>query len=258
MDSNSRDPADQRPKSDARLRRARAVLAIGAVSFVVGVVVLTMGLRGLLGGDDHGSSSSRRELGRSYVIEAPTIDSFLRSTDGTRLADAIVYNNMPPIYEMTIEAIDVKAPVLKLYADSEGVPITPNSGDHVAWYDFSAKPGSGGNAVFAGHVTWAGDPAVFARLEDLEDGDTIHLKSKDRKEFVYEVFKNFKIDPKDPNALQVMAPTPTEIITLITCSGTWVSDPTLEPFEGDFTERIVVQARLVESAATVPRDISGE
>ncbi len=262
MDSDSRDTPEQQPEGGARLRKARAVLAVGALALVVGVVALTMGLRGLFGGDGGDGADApalSREAAGSRVIEAQELSPGSGLPGTLPLANAIVYNNRPPIYQMTIEAIDVDAPVLKLWADSEGVPLTPNSSDNVAWYNFSAWPGSGGNAVFAAHVTWAREPAVFARLGDLEAGDIIRLESSDGDELTYKVFANFPIDPKDPDSLRVMAPTPRDTITLITCGGSWVSDPSSEPYGGDFTERTVVQAHLVTSAASapVPRGASG-
>lgn len=248
MERNSQaEVSPEARKARRRLIWARAVLAVGAISFVVGAAVLSIGLRGLFGGD--GAGGADNQPGRTWVIEG--LDSRDSASGTVELADAIVYYNLPPIYRITIEAIDVDAPVMRLWADSDGVPLTPNSADNVAWYNFSAKPGAGGNAVLAGHVTWNRAPAVFAHLDDLEDGDTIRLESKDGEEFVYEVFASFSMDPKSPDALLVMAPTPTDTITLITCGGTWIPDGS-DPFDGDFSERVVVQGRLVDSTAAAP------
>lgn len=149
-------------------------------------------------------------------------------------------------YRMTIERISVDAPVRTYGLDENAVPQVPTGDDAaevVAWYDFSANPGIGSNAVFAGHVTWFGQ-AVFWKLEKLQIGDTIRLEAEDGTELVYAVSDIFLVDPEDPSSLQVMKPTPTDTITLITCGGTFVDtgDPV---FGGDYTDRLVVQAELV-------------
>ena len=108
----------------------------------------------------------------------------------------------------------------------------------------SAVPGTGSNAVFAGHVNWNRAPAVFANLEDLETGDVIMLKANNGTEITYQVSDNFLVDPADPASLKVMAATPTDTITLITCAGTWIPDPS-EQLGGDYTNRVIVRATLV-------------
>ena len=70
------------------------------------------------------------------------------------------------------------------------------------------------------------------------------------------MFANFDVDPLDPESLKVMAPTPTDTITLITCGGTWIPDPSAR-FGGDYTTRTIVQAKLVDSNLAVPSQISG-
>jgi hypothetical protein len=45
---------------------------------------------------------------------------------------------------------------------------SPDNAWDVAWYDFSARPGAGSNAVFSGHVDYHDvGPAVFWNLRDL-------------------------------------------------------------------------------------------
>ena len=80
---------------------------------------------------------------------------------------------IPPVltdaHSMFIERIGVAAPVAVYTLDENRIPIVPTgpyAGGVVAWYDFSARPGTGGNAVYAGHVTWNG-AAVFYSLTAL-------------------------------------------------------------------------------------------
>jgi LPXTG-site transpeptidase (sortase) family protein len=122
------------------------------------------------------------------------------------------------------------------------VPTGPDARDVVAWYNFSAKPGIGSNAVFAGHVTWFGS-AVFYNLTSLAAGDEIRLLANDGTELEYTVSEVFDVSASDPNAVQVMAGTAKDTLTIITCSGdfTDTNDPI---FGGEYDRRHVVRANL--------------
>jgi LPXTG-site transpeptidase (sortase) family protein len=165
-------------------------------------------------------------------------------------ADVIAerFDDAPPLaatYRMIIERIGVDAPVATYGLDQNRVPIVPTGPDAaqvVAWYDFSAKPGTGSNAVFAGHVTWNGD-AVFRKLETLQGGDVIRLRDDQGTEMTYRVISNTQVDPNDPKAVEVMYPTETDQVTLITCSGQYFenNDPVAG---GDYTHRTIIKAEL--------------
>jgi LPXTG-site transpeptidase (sortase) family protein len=155
----------------------------------------------------------------------------------------------PPLsepYRMIIERLGVDAPIATYGLDENRVPIVPTGPDAaevVAWYDFSARPGTGSNAVFAGHVTWNGD-AVFRRLENLQSGDIVRLRDDRGTEISYRVISNVSVDPNDPESVKVMYPTETDQLTLITCGGEFFE--TDDPISGgDYTQRVVVKAELV-------------
>jgi LPXTG-site transpeptidase (sortase) family protein len=143
-------------------------------------------------------------------------------------------------YRLVIDRIGVNAPVFTYGLDAEQIPEVPLNGSDVAWYDFSSAPGTGSNAVFAGHVTWGG-PAVFYKLDDVQVGDNIILRSDDGTELTYAVSDTLLVDPKDSASLSVMSPTDDDVITLITCGGSfyYTGDPV---FNGDYTHRRIVRA----------------
>ncbi len=146
-------------------------------------------------------------------------------------------------YQMTIERIGVDAPVVAKGLDANRVPIVPLNSWQVAWYTFSAQPGTGGNAVFAGHVTWSGR-AVFYSLDKLVQGDVIHIRAQTGDSFTYIVTESYTVSETDPNApAQVMGPTSSDVITIITCDGEfyYTGDPV---FNGSYTQRRVVRAAL--------------
>jgi LPXTG-site transpeptidase (sortase) family protein len=117
------------------------------------------------------------------------------------------------------------------------------NGRDVAWYNFSAQPGTGSNAVFAAHVTWNG-PAVFYHLDALVAGDEIKLIGTNGAVIRYRVTEAFLVDPNDPNSLSVMSGSSEDVITLITCGGSpyYIGGS----FGYDYTHRLVVRAELVE------------
>jgi LPXTG-site transpeptidase (sortase) family protein len=162
----------------------------------------------------------------------------------------------PPLrdaaYRIVIDRIGVNASVFTYGLDANRVPEVPLNGSDVAWYNFSDRPGTGSNAVFAGHVTWGGS-AVFYKLDEVQVGDQIALRGDNGVELTYTVSESFLVDPEDPNALSVMSPTDKDVITLITCGGSfyYTGDPV---FNGDYTHRRIVRATF---AGITPQPAAG-
>ena len=234
--------------------RQRLLLAAGVALLLAGCAVLAVGLVGYFDKD----KAVAPEVTMDLADLLPDPPKGIEEVEG--LPVAIPYNNPYPRVtaplRMVVERLRVDAPIVELGLDKDGVPQVPLNGDDVAWYNFSAKPGAGSNAVFAGHINWAGAIGVFGKIDRLEKGDTVRLIADDGRQFTYEVFANYDVDPSDPESLKVMAPTATDTITLITCGGTWIPDPS-ERFGGDYTNRTIVQAKLVSSSLAVPSEISG-
>jgi LPXTG-site transpeptidase (sortase) family protein len=150
---------------------------------------------------------------------------------------------LPPLrdspYRLIIHKIGVDAPVVTYGLDSEQVPEVPYNKYDVAWYDFSAKPGTGGNAVFAGHVTWDGQ-AVFYSLDQLAAGDDVFLEATDGTKVYYKVTEVFLIDPTDPNSSRYGA-SGADTMTIITRRrSVYVGGV----FRYDYTNCLVVRAAL--------------
>ena len=178
--------------------------------------------------------------------EASVAQETPHATVGVTAPPPAAVERLGESYRMIIEKIGVDAPVAVYGLDENRVPIVPTGPDAsqvVAWYDFSQKPGSGGNAVFAGHVTWNGQ-AVFYSLTSVQAGDIIKFRDNGGREIAYRVTSNALMDPNDPNALQMMYPTSNDVVTIITCGGSFyhTGDPV---FGGDYTNRIVVRGELV-------------
>lgn len=217
-------------------------MALGALTFVGGVVLLGVGIAGL------GGSSGEPPEGPAVIDITPSPSP--TETPAPPSATPI----QPPLgdqpYRIVISKLGVDAPVKAYGLDADAVPEVPTGDDApyvVAWYNFSAQPGMGSNAVFAGHVTWNG-PAVFFKLTTMAPGDEVRLVGVDGTALVYTVSEVFSVDPNDPESLSVMHATPEDIITIITCDGAFTdtNDPV---YGGEYSARLVVRAQRSPAAA---------
>ncbi|MDO8616317.1 MAG: class F sortase [Dehalococcoidia bacterium] len=214
---------------------------VGGTALCAGAVLLAVGLYYTFNGNDgaHPPRSLALESGRDPggIYDVP---SLAPTPSPAPSAPAPPLRDAP--FRLVIPKIAVDAAVLTYGLDANSVPEVPLNAQEVAWYDFSARPGTGGNAVFAGHVTWNG-AAVFYRLDELAAGDQVVLRGEDGTELAYTVTDTFLVDPNDPSSLSVMGATESDVITIITCGGTffYTGDPV---FNGDYTNRRIVRAGL--------------
>ncbi len=239
----------------------RSLMLGGAISFIAGVALLAVGLVGLSGGSD---APPRGPAVVDLGVDSSLLDASPRSATPTPKPAGPTPVPTPPLgdaeYQIIIEKIGVDAPVGTYGLDDSLAPVVPtgdDAADVVAWYNFSAKPGTGSNAVFAGHVTWFG-PAVFYNLTAVQAGDVIRLKNDGGTELVYTVSAVFSVDANDPDARSVMYGTDRDVITIITCDGTYTDtdDPV---YGGEYSNRLVVRGELtkVNVAGAVQQPASG-
>ena len=145
-----------------------------------------------------------------------------------------------PIARIAIPKFEVDAPVVIRGVDANRVMETPDGPVDVAWYDFSERPGYGSNAVFSGHVDYINyGPAVFWHLKDLVEGDTIEVRLTEGTVYTYRVVSRSQVaaEPTQEELAQIVGETLTEVVTLITCGGT---------FDGhQYDQRTIVRAERV-------------
>ena len=139
---------------------------------------------------------------------------------------------------MVIPRIDVDSPIVEKGLKREVVNgvemwIPETAKDAVAHYYWTAHPGEGGNAVFAGHISSRSEGNVFTHLDQLRPGDDVIIYAGD-KAVLYKVVDRKIVPPDD---VHVMDPTKDAVATLITCYPDWV-----------YSDRLVVTARLVGPA----------
>jgi LPXTG-site transpeptidase (sortase) family protein len=227
-----------------RWRQRRLLLAGGLL--VASAVMLTTGLAGLF-------------LFNSSHAEVTNVGNLDLPHNGLDTPTATPIPTPPPssapVVRMIIEKIGLDGQVVTMGLDENHVPLVPDNPNDIVWYDFSTRPGWGSNAVFSGHVDWTvnGVPVtgVFYDLRKVEVGDIIKIRLEDGTEYQYKVFANVAVPYDDPEALKVMGTTPTEMITIITCGGTWVPRWG-DPLGGNYTHRQIVRAERMYSESTLP------
>jgi hypothetical protein len=137
---------------------------------------------------------------------------------------------------IVIEKFHIRAPVEQKGIDSQNTMQSPDRPTDVAWYTFTAQPGAGSNAVFAGHRDFAGvgNPAVFWNLDKLMNGDLIDVVSDHQTEIRYRVTMTWNYSLSTIPMADVLASDPSDEITLITSAGNFV--------RGGYDHRFVVRA----------------
>lgn len=118
----------------------------------------------------------------------------------------------------------------------------PKNVHDVAWFNRSARPGTGfGTVIINAHNQGYTEAGVFARLGELKKDDTIVIERGDAARFTYSVkeIKKYNLDElRSLGIEEAMKPIDPkqEGLALITCDGNFV------PRTGQFDKRIVVRA----------------
>jgi LPXTG-site transpeptidase (sortase) family protein len=142
-----------------------------------------------------------------------------------------------PIQRLRVSQVGIDANVITLGVDPDGTMQAPSTAFDVAWYDFSARPGNGSNAVFAAHVDFRGvGPAVFWRLRELREGSQIQVVLDDGSTLTYRVVIAQAYGANDAPIEWIVGATERDSITLITCDGTF------NTATREYDRRLVVRA----------------
>lgn len=189
-------------------------------------------------------SSDGIDLPSEGSIDEIVADATIRPSES---APAPVERGPAPV-RFVIPGLYIDAPVITETLGEDSLPRVPDRPDQVAWYDFSASPGLRGNAVFAGHVDWQARgvpiPGVFYRLREMKIGDVISVALEDGTSLKYRVTGNVATPYDDPNVVRVMSPTDRDVITVITCGGSWSTNRRAVN-GGSYSHRIIVRAERV-------------
>jgi LPXTG-site transpeptidase (sortase) family protein len=209
-----------------------ALISVGTVLIITAVVLMTLVLTGTIGSSD-GNSSLETIVG---------FGQFSTPTPGPTPTPSSQFppGSDSPITRLIIDKAKIDAPIVEKGVDEAGVMQAPDNAYDVAWYDFSAHPGFGSNAVFAAHVDYihVGE-AVFWNLKDLQPGDLVRVQLADGTEYKYAVSFKQQFDAATAPVNDIVGPTPKETVTLITCGGTFDSA------SHQYDKRLVVRAERI-------------
>jgi LPXTG-site transpeptidase (sortase) family protein len=140
---------------------------------------------------------------------------------------------------ISIEKIAVTAQVETIEI-VDGVMQDPTGPWVVSWYEETGTLGEINNIVMAGHLDyWDVGPAVFYNIKSLAKGDKIEVTGDDGQLYTYEVDWVEQYDAANAPIQDIIGPTDTEDLTLITCGG---------PFDyqnGVYLQRTVVRSHRV-------------
>src|SRR3972149_11086899 len=123
-------------------------MGAGAALMVAAGVLLGLSVTGVIGQEE---KPGLVEYGQS---DATTSTGFTVQDEVVRLARRAAPTPEPSrarVARLVIPRIGVDAPVVTMGVDGNGVMQSPKGPEEVGWYDFTAQPGFGGNAVFGGH-----------------------------------------------------------------------------------------------------------
>lgn len=232
-----------------RLHRA----VIGAGLSVASLLVMGIGLFAIVSA----LNSDSVQLPNEGSVEDILDDNLTSGPDGSSgLAALTGVPQGPRPLRLLVPRLYIDAPVLATgFEEGTTTPAVPKRADEVAWYEFTPTPGLKNNAVFSGHVDWQtkdGDPipGVFYRLRELQIGDVVEVRLEGGQTIPYRVTGNVAVPYNDPNVVRSMGVTEKDVITLITCGGTWIINPA-EENGGNYSHRIIVRAERADDAAAV-------
>lgn len=145
-----------------------------------------------------------------------------------------------PANYLIIDKIGVSAPLESVGFDAEGNMATPSGPNVVAIYGQGAKIGSVGNVVISGHKDTTSGKAVFYRLNELNNGDTIMVTDSSGKGYKYIVESKNNYPRDNFPSKEIFSNGTTARLNLVTCSGTYDRNAK------SYSERLVVSAVLLK------------
>ncbi len=210
----------------------RALISLGALV----LLFLAYQLWGTGFAESRSQDSLRRQLAAQLHASRPTSPTQVSAMSGAPSTTGV--GSTPPRQwppadgspegRVSIPAIGVD----QVFVEGTGTAELRRGPGH---YTGTPLPGQAGNAALAGHRTTYGAP--FNKLDGLRPGDEIMVTTV-QGSFHYDVRRSFVVKPSD---VWVVAPTPSDQLTLTTCTPRFSA-----------SHRLIVQAALVGSPVSAP------
>jgi LPXTG-site transpeptidase (sortase) family protein len=136
---------------------------------------------------------------------------------------------------LTIPKLDLEVSVTPVGVQDGEYLVPPWEVGH---HEDSPNPGEPGNAILNGHLETLSSGHVFAQLDRLRTGDAVYTYTSSQR-LTWRVARVVTVKNTDRSFLGSRAD---RWLTLYTCAGTF------NPVAQDYSHRLVVMARLVESS----------
>jgi LPXTG-site transpeptidase (sortase) family protein len=154
----------------------------------------------------------------------------------------------PPMLPSTpvrivLTRLGINAPIKSVGLAKDGtIEVPPSQNANLAgWYRNMSTPGEVGPAVLLGHKDTATRPAVFSRLPEIKNGDTIEVKRQDKTTAVFTVGGVEQASKKTFPTQRVYGEQQNAQLHLITCGGVY------NRRTGHYTDNVIVYATMTSS-----------
>ncbi|KAB8188843.1 class F sortase [Nonomuraea phyllanthi] len=233
------------PPDDKGSTALRTVLIVAAIA---GVVTVVAGLLIVLKSpDEYGLASNRDALAlQKQPSGKPEQALFQAGPDVPPPLPQIT--PAPPMMPSTplrivIKRLGINAPIESVGLAKDGTIEVPPLDDAnlVGWYRNMSTPGEAGPAVLLGHKDTRTSTAVFSKLYQIKNGDTIEVKRQDKTTAVFTVGGVEQASKKTFPTQRVYGAQENAQLHLITCGGTY--DRSI----GHYADNIIVYATMTSS-----------
>ena len=166
------------------------------------------------------TTSSLAELEPTTTLGPEDEPLFATSNEVPLLADLGAEQARAVPVRLTIEKLDVDAPVGEYGVDDRGRMDVPDNITEVGWYKYGPAPGEEGSAVLAAHVDLAGPGrGLFYDLDDLAPGDVVTVTYSDGSSADFEVNARSIYLKTELPLDAIFSRTGRPTLTLVTCGG---------------------------------------
>ncbi len=142
-----------------------------------------------------------------------------------------------------IPSIEVDATVVAVGLKADGALDVPDFG-LAGWYEPGPRPGEVGPAVIVAHVDTRSGPDVFARLAELQAGDSIVVHAGDGTARTFAAEQSEQTPKDELPADRIWGDTDRPVLRLITCGGSFDSST------GHYRDNVIVYAGAAEVPST--------
>jgi len=241
-------PPVQPPPQDQGGRVLRMALLLAAIA---GVVTVVAGMLIVLGSpEEYGLASDREALPLSaqpkQATGPPEPAMFQAAPDvPPPLPEIVPAPAMLPStpVRISVKRLGINAPIKSVGLARNGTIQVPPANNHnlVGWYRNMSTPGEAGPAVLLGHKDTRTRSAVFSRLPEMRNGDTIEVKRQDGITAVFTVGGIEQADKTTFPTERVYGPRTNAQLHLITCGGVY------NRRTGHYTDNVIVYATMTSS-----------